>query len=459
MPRSPTVLIVDDDPSIRQTMDAIVRAAGMRSLTCSSGEEALKTLHTMPVDLMLLDVQLPGLSGLDVLRHVADRQPDVGVVMLSVLKEVPTAVEAMRLGAIDYVTKDFSPAELAARVRKSLDAMRTSRELLWRREEMSARPKTLVLGRSAKMRAIAATAEKLASKPVTVLITGESGTGKEVLARFLHEHSERRSEPFIAVNLPALPRELVESELFGHERGAFTGAHRQRLGKFELANGGTLFLDEIGELKPEVQAKLLRALQEREIERVGGGRPIPLDVRVVAATNRPLEKMVQDGQFREDLYWRLKVVPIEMPPLREHLEDVHDLAEHFLALYASTYGRELPELGKSASAILERYQFPGNVRELENMIQRLVVMCDSPVIEASDLPLELAVATEIAREAEREPNFSAAIVAFEKGYLRKMLARNGWKKRKTAEQLGIGFSTLKAKLKSYGIAGPDGEED
>src|ERR1700716_1679596 len=318
MARAATVLIADDDGSMRQTMEEIVRSAGMRPLAVASGEEALRALQSNPVDVMLLDVQMPGIGGLEVLRQVREKHTDIGVIMISVLKEVPVAVEAMRLGALDYVTKDFSPPELNARVAKTLDQLKSARELAWLREEQASRDqKPMVLGHTAAMRTVAGICEKIAAKPVTVLITGESGTGKEMLARYIHDHSDRRSGPFVAVNLPAVPESLVESQLFGHEKGSFTGATKLQYGKFELASGGTLFLDEIGELKLDVQAKLLRALQEHEIERVGGARPIQLDLRVICATNRSLPEMVKEGRFREDLYYRLNVVPIQVPALRE----------------------------------------------------------------------------------------------------------------------------------------------
>jgi DNA-binding NtrC family response regulator len=464
MARTATVLVVDDDPSIRQTMEAIVRSAGMIPLTAPTGEDALQLLRKSPVDVMLLDVQLPGMSGLDVLRLIREGHPDVGVIMVSVVKEIPIAVEAIKLGALDYLTKDFSPGELSARVSKSLEQLRAARELAWLREEVAVRGnKPMVAGRSAAMASVVAIADKVAAKPVTVLINGESGTGKEVLARWIHQRSDRSHGPFVAVNLPAIPSELVESTLFGHEKGSFTGATRQRYGKFELANGGTLFLDEIAELKLEVQSKLLRALQEREVERVGGARPINVDLRVICATNRPLDRMVAEGRFREDLYWRLKVVPIEVPPLRERREDVRDLAQHFLSRFAAAYGRVPQTLTPEAVALLENYAWPGNVRELENLVERLTVVCDAPVIDETELPLEIAVGAGLAREAERESSYEAAMEAFEKGYLRKILGQVGWNRRRAAEKLGIGYSTLKAKLRDHGLTrgeGPaEGDED
>ena len=460
MARNANVLIVDDDPALRQTMEVIVRSAGMNSVTAATGEEALEAVRRSPVDVMLLDVQLPGISGLHVLRQVRERHPDIGVIMVSVVKEIQVAVEAIKNGALDYVTKDFSPGELSARVSKSLEQLRAERELAWLRDEVASRgQKPMVIGRSAAMAKVVAVADKVAGKPVTVLITGESGTGKEVLARYLHEHSaDRRSGPFVAVNLPAIPSELVESLLFGHEKGSFTGAVRQSFGKFELANGGTLFLDEIGDLKSDIQGKLLRALQEREIERVGGARPIPVDLRVICATNRNLDKAVQEGRFREDLYWRLKVVPIELPPLRERREDIRDLALHFLQRYAASYGRPPQTLTEAAIHMLENHSWPGNIRELENLVERLVVVCDDAVVDESLLPLDLTVGAGLAREAEKESNFAAATAAFEKGYLRRVLAQCGWNRRRAAEQLGIGYSTLKAKLRLHELT-PQGESD
>jgi DNA-binding NtrC family response regulator len=458
MGRSATVLIADDDRSMRQTMEAIVRSAGMFPIAVASGEEALHTLQGRAVDVLLLDVQMPGMTGLEVLRQVREKHTDIGVIMISVVKEVAVAVEAMRLGALDYVTKDFSPPELNARVAKTLDQLKSARELAWLREEQASRDrKPMVLGRSQPMRLLAQMAQKLAAKPVTVLITGESGTGKEMLARYVHEHSDRQSGPFVAVNLPAIPHELVESTLFGHEKGSFTGAMRQHFGKFELASGGTLFLDEIGELRLDVQSKLLRALQEHEIERVGGARPIQLDLRVICATNRSLPKLVAEGRFREDLFYRLNVVPIQVPALRERREDIRELAQHFLSRSAVQLGRTPQTLAEGAALLLDSYPWPGNIRELQNLMERLATLCESQIIEESDLPLEFVVAGGLKREAERETNLAAALDAFEKGYLKKVLAQNGWNRRLAAQHLGIGYSTLKGKLKSHGI-GAD-EED
>jgi DNA-binding NtrC family response regulator len=460
MSRIASILVVDDDPTIRQNVHFILEKGGMKSSMASSGEEGLQRMRTTAFDLVLLDVQMPGMGGLEALRIMRERHPDVGVIMLSVLKDIAVAVEAMHTGALDYVTKDFSPPELIARVRKTLLQLRAGRELerLHDVEEKHiARP--MVLGSSAKMRSVVQVGDKIAPKPVTVLITGETGTGKEVLARYIHARSDRKTGPFVAVNVPGIPGNLVESELFGHERGSFTGADKQKLGKFELANGGTLFLDEIGDLAMDLQSKILRALQEHEIERVGGEKPIQLDLRVICATNRDLQARVKEGKFREDLYWRLKVVPIELPPLRERCDDIGDLAQHFLARAAAEHGRTPQSLSSGALQLLERYRWPGNIRELENVMSRMAVVCDSDLIEESDLPYDFAVAPSAQAPQSEEQSLEAAMLAFEKSYLRKALKKNGWQRKLTAQQLGIGYSTLKAKLKAYGLGHETDEDD
>ncbi len=461
MSRVTNILIVDDDSNLRQNIQFILDKGGMKAAMAASGEEALQRLRTTAFDLVLLDVQMPGMGGLEALRIMRERHPDVGVIMCSVIKDIVVAVEAMHAGALDYVTKDFSPPELIARVRKTLAQQRAGRELERLHDvEASRVARPMVMGASPRMRGVAAVADKIAAKPVTVLITGESGTGKEVLARYIHARSDRRNAPFVAVNLPAVPANLVESELFGHERGAFTGADRQKLGKFELANGGTLFLDEIGDLALDLQSKILRALQEHEIERVGGEKPIQLDLRIICATNRDLQARVKEGKFREDLYWRLKVVPVELPPLRERREDIRDLAQHFFSRIAAEHGRSPQSLSDGALQLLQRYLWPGNIRELENVIERITVVCDSEVIEESDLPYDFALAAAAAEEPQSDTQtLEQAILAFEKSYLRKALKRNHWNKKKTAEQLQIGYSTLKNKLKIYDVAHDDEDEE
>jgi DNA-binding NtrC family response regulator len=452
MSRVASLLIVDDDANIRQNIHFILEKGGMKSAMASSGEEGLQRLRTTSFDLVLLDVQMPGMGGLEALRIMRERHPDVGVIMLSVIKDIAVAVEAMHTGALDYVTKDFSPPELIARVRKTLAQLRAGRELE-RLHDVEAKhvARPMVLGSSPKMRSVVQVAEKIATKPVTVLITGESGTGKEVLARYVHARSDRNTAPFVAVNLPAIPANLVESELFGHERGAFTGADRQKLGKFELANGGTLFLDEIGDLALDLQSKILRALQEHEIERVGGEKPIQLDLRVICATNKNLAQRVLENKFREDLYWRLKVLPLELPPLRERREDIRDLAQHFLARAAAEHGRPAQSMSDGALQLLERYPWPGNIRELENVMARMSVICDSQVIEEADLPYDFSIANGGDKDAMSEQSLEGAMAAFERSFLRKALKRANWNRKLCAQELRIGYSTLKAKLRGYGL--------
>ena len=459
--RAASILIVDDDANLRQNIHFILEKGGMKSSMASSGEEALQRMRTTSFDLVLLDGQMPGMGGLEALRIMRERHPDVGVIMCSVLKDIAVAVEAMHTGALDYVTKDFSPPELIARVRKTLAQLRAGRELERLHDvEATHIGRPMVLGTSPRMRAVVQVSEKIAAKPVTVLVTGESGTGKEVLARYIHARSDRKTSPFVAVNCGAIPEALLESELFGHVKGSFTGAVATRLGKFQAASGGTLFLDEIGDMPLAMQAKILRALQEHEIERVGGEKPILLDLRVICATNRDLAKLVQEGRFREDLFWRLKVVPIELPPLRERREDIRDLAQHFLARNAAEHGRPPQTLSEGALQLLERYRWPGNIRELENIMARMTVVCDSQMIEESDLPYDFALTASATPEAEAGQSLEAAILAFEKSFLRKALKRNQWNRKRTAEQLQIGYSTLKAKLKTYGIvAGVEGDDD
>ncbi len=453
-----TILVVDDDESLRSVIEYSLRERGHTVVAVGSGTEALQRVPE-GFDLVITDVLIGDISGMDVLAETKARSPQTAVMVITAYGAIEDAVRAMKLGALDYLTKPFDLEALGLVVEKALRYRALAEENIRLRSELADRFSfENIIGVSPKMQAVFATLRTVASSDATVVITGETGTGKELVARALHHSSARRDGPFVAVNCAAIPETLLESELFGHVKGAFTGAIQSKRGKFELANGGTLFLDELAELKLDVQAKLLRALQEREIERVGGARPIPVDLRVICATNRNLDKLVADGKFREDLYWRLKVVPIELPSLRNRREDIPDLAQHFLARFAAAYGRPTQTLSEGAVGVLERYDWPGNIRELENLIERLVVICDAPVIDESELPLDLSVGAGLAEEAERESNYAAAMAAFERGYLRRVLAQNGWNRRRAAEQLGIGYSTLKAKLRLHGLA-PDGDDD
>ncbi|MFW6369374.1 MAG: sigma-54-dependent transcriptional regulator, partial [Myxococcota bacterium] len=372
-------LVVDDDEAIRANMELVLESGGFDVKTASGGKEALSLLERASVDVVLLDIQMPDMSGLDVLRHIREHYPDVQVVMASVLKEVPTVVESMKLGAFDFMTKDFRPSEILHKARQAVEHGKTIRKVAWLEDEVArSAPGRMVDGRSRAMREIGELVEKIGPLPTTVLIEGESGTGKELLARRIHESwcraRQDESLPFVPVNLAAVPSELIESILFGHEKGAFTGATTQHYGKFEHADGGTLFLDEIGDLRFDLQSKILRAIQEREIERVGGKRPIPVDVRLVAATHVDLEKAVEEGTFREDLYYRINVIPIRLPPLRERIEDLPALVAHFLEVHSRRFGKPIPDISEDALDLFSRHSWPGNVRELENVLERLVAM-------------------------------------------------------------------------------------
>src|SRR6478752_577475 len=363
------VLIVDDDEGMRDTLTAILKRE-YRVLRVASGEAALPVLNREEVDLMLLDVRLPGISGFEVLRILKENYRLIEVVMISAVNDIETAVQAIKHGAYHYITKDFDYDQLRSLVRNASERQDLNRQVMTLSAQVADQTtqRDFVIGPSKATRDIIDLVHKIAKLSATVLILGESGTGKELLARLIHREMGDSEAPFIAVNLAAIPRELAESTLFGHERGAFTGAHRQQLGKFELASGGTLFLDEIGDLPLDLQGKLLRAIQEGEIERVGGNKPIKTEFRLIAATNVDLEKAVKDGRFREDLYYRINVIPIRMPPLRERVEDLPELARLFLERYRVKFRKPVRGLSDSALKILASYWWPGNIRELENLI-------------------------------------------------------------------------------------------
>ena len=383
---------MDDDEGMRDTLSAILKR-DYDVHVAATGEEGLSVLKKADINLMLLDVRMPGMNGLEVLKVVHDHYSEVEVIMVSALNEVEVAVQAIKHGAYHYITKEFDYDGLRSLVRNALQRQDLSRRVVSLRAQVADQnDREFVLGPSQVMREVVTMVKKVANLPATVLILGENGTGKELLARLLHRESGRADAPFIAVNLAAIPRELVESTLFGHERGSFTGAHRQQLGKFELAAGGTLFLDEIGDLGLELQAKLLRAIQEGEVERVGGAKPIKTEFRLVVATNVDLEKAVRDGQFREDLYYRVNVIPIKLPPLRERKEDLPQLARLFASRYGAKFRKDTQGISDGALKTLKEYHWPGNVRELENLVERLVAVCDREWITEDDLPVEYQLA-------------------------------------------------------------------
>jgi DNA-binding NtrC family response regulator len=382
-----TILLIDDDESLRRVTEFTLKEDGFTVITAADGRAAMETFSSSHVDLVVTDVRMPEMDGMELLSRLKAMHPDLPVVVLTAHGTISAAVDAMKLGAADYLTKPFTRDQLRSSIRKALEVARLKAENRTLRQMVAERFSfaSMIAG-SRSMRAVTDMASRVAPSEATVLLEGESGTGKELLAKAIHTHSSRASRVFVTVNCAAIPEHLLESELFGHRRGAFTGAVADRQGKFEAGDGGTVFLDEIGELPLPLQVKLLRVLQEREIDKLGEPRPRKVDVRVIAATNRDLEKMVSDGSFREDLFYRLAVVPIRMPPLRERMDDLPFLVEHLLVKHASRLQRERPAVAKAVYAALNAYMWPGNIRELENAIERALVLDRDGVIGIDDLP-------------------------------------------------------------------------
>jgi DNA-binding NtrC family response regulator len=455
----PVVLVVDDDPGVRESFRLILEDE-YEVVDAPDGRTALDVVRGRQIDLVLLDIRLPEMDGIEVLERIKALDDAVEVVLVTAVKTVRTAVEAMKLGAFDYLTKPFVEDELLSVMRRALERRALEREVAYLRSELARRNDfDELVGQHAEMQRLYRLIAQVARTTTTVLVTGESGTGKELIARAIHRQGPRRDKPFVPVNPAALSETLVESELFGHERGAFTGAYQRKLGKFEMAQGGTLFLDEIGSLKPEVQVKLLRVLQERELERVGGTRAIRIDVRIITATNVDLKDAVARGAFRADLYYRLNVVPIAVPPLRERRQDIPLLVEHFLRRYNTEFHKHVEGLSADAMTALCEYPWPGNVRELQNIIERLVVLVEGPVIGLEDLPLDLLLPDHRARarQAEALP-LKEASEEFERQIVMRVLERVRWNRSEAARLLGIHRNSLKAKLVRWGLASPQGEE-
>ena len=457
-PRRGTVLVVDDEEGVRASFRVLLEDE-CAVLEAEDGEQALEVLRRHEVDVVMLDQRMPGEPGIDVLSRIKALDPSVVVVLATAVHEVRTAVEAIKRGAYDYITKPFDVEDIELLVRRALDKRALEREVLYLRSTLP-RGVDAMVGRNVEMARIYQLIAQIAPTSATVLVTGESGTGKELVARAIHAQSPRARRPFVAVNVAALPDALVESELFGHEKGAFTGALAQKPGRFELAHSGTLFLDEIGSLRLDLQTKLLRALQQREIERLGGGRTVRVDVRVVAATNVNLRQAVRERRFREDLYYRLNVVPIAVPPLRERRDDIPLLVDHFLVKYAREFNRDVRGVSDGALEVLARYDWPGNVREMENIIQRSVVLAGGPVLQLQDLPLDLALPETGARLGEDTGlPLREAREQFERQYVLRVLERVGWNQSRAARVLGLHRNTLLSKLGAWGIRRPLGGDE
>ena len=448
----PVILVVDDDPGVRDAFRLILEDH-YEVLDAPDGPQALEVLRAAQVDLVLLDIRLPEMDGIEVLERIKAIDEGLEVILVTAVKTVRTAVAAMKLGAFDYLTKPFEEDELLALCNRALEKRSLEREVTFLRGELArTRDFEEIVGTHAAMQKLFRLTEQVARTTATVLITGESGTGKELIARAIHRQGPRRDRPFVAVNPAAVAESLIESELFGHEKGAFTGAYQRKLGKFELAQGGTLFLDEIGTLKAELQAKLLRVLQEREIERVGGTRPVKIDVRVIAATNVDVKQAVARGAFREDLYYRLNVVPIEVPPLRERIEDLPLLVEHFVRQYGQQFGKRVQGLSREALGALSLYRWPGNVRELQNVVERCVVLADGPQIELNDLPLDVLIPDHRirVRKANRLP-LKDATEAFEHQIVLRVLERVKGNTSEAARILGVHRNSLNRLLERWGL--------
>ncbi len=443
----PRILIIDDDQSLLESYTVLLEDEFQVS-TAESGEKGLELLRHEDVHLILLDVRLPDISGIEVLRRIKVLDENVDVIMITAVKDVRVAVEAIKLGAYDYLEKPFEIDEILALLRRTLEHQNLLREVLYLRDLRAEVDRCFVVGRSPKMRQIYDLIVRVADTNATVLINGESGVGKELIARAIHQQSQRRLNPFVAVNCAAISEHLVESELFGHERGAFTGAIEMHRGKFELAHTGTLFLDEVGSLRLDLQAKLLRVLQEREFERVGGGKTIRTDVRIVAASNQDLKQMAADRLFRDDLFYRLNVIPVHVPPLRDRREDIPLLINHFLVKYNKDFGRQVQGVTAEALALLTHYHWPGNVRELENMIERLVVLSRHRILDLEDMPLDLqSVQGQLAHDLfATGADLRQAKAEFERHYIVQTLERHGWNQTEAAKRLGIHRNTLLTKM-------------
>ena len=464
------ILVIDDNETNREGEAAVVAKMGHKAHIAADGEHGVKLFKSRRVDFTITDLKMEGMDGIEVLKAVLDRDPNAVVMLITAFGTVETAVEAMKQGAFDFITKPFKPDLLRAKVEQALEVARMKKEAVRLKEENRVlREEVLeqtgidnIVGTSQVMQEVFTTVRKVAPSDSTVLVTGESGTGKELIAHALHDLSRRREGPFIRVGCGALAETLLESEMFGHEKGSFTGASRLKLGRFELADTGTIFLDEIGEIGAALQMKLLRVLQEREFERVGGEETLSVDVRVVAATNRDLEALVRDGVFREDLYYRLHIVPLRMPPLRERPGDVVELARHFLAKLSGRTGKKIADISEEALQILQQYRWPGNVRELENVIEQAMVFCEGAALEAADLPSNLqqrpATGAGMRQEADGSlrVDLSGRTLPEILDDVERTLIVGAYQKAQkvkteTARLLGIKASALYYKLEKYGI--------
>ncbi len=447
------ILIVDDEAGMQRLLSRVLLREGYETTPVGSAKEALELISVDSFDLILTDIQMPEKNGLELLREIKEFDPSLLIMVMTAYGTVESAVEALRNGAYDYLTKPFETDEIRLAVAKALEHKRLLAENRHLHQELDERYQfSGIVGNSPLMADIYEMAASVAISNASVLISGESGTGKELVARSIHYNSQRKDKPFIVLNCAVFSEGVLESELFGHEKGAFTGAVAQKKGRFELANQGTLFIDEVAEMTPSAQVKLLRVLQEQEFERVGGDRTIKTDVRIVAATNKDLSEQVKKGAFREDLYYRLNVIHIELPPLRDRREDVEPLANYFLAKYIKETGKKIGQIAPKALASLVGYDWPGNVRELQNAIERAVVLCRGDVITPRELPRDVAGDSEICLSLPQQGgNLTEILEDLERQLIIQTLRQQGASQTKAADILGIARTTLRYKMEKYGL--------
>jgi two-component system response regulator AtoC len=446
----PIVLVVDDEQMVLETFDSILDGQ-FKVLTARSGKEALDKIAKETINLVFLDIAMPDINGMEILRKIKEYDENLSVIMATATDSARMAVEAMQLGACDYITKPFDPKEVIAVAEKAIERDRLVREVTYFRSQRKEIGFGNIIGQGKNMKEIYGIIEKVIKNDATILISGESGTGKELIARAIHFSSSKKDKPFIPINCAGIPENLLESELFGYEKGAFTDATNQKLGMMELASEGTLFLDEVSDLRLDMQGKLLRALEEKEIKRVGGTKIIKVDVRIISATNVDLKKAIQEGKFRQDLYYRLNVLPIYLPPLRERKGDIPLLIEHFLKRYNQVFRKKIERLTEQALEYLMNYDWPGNIRELKNVIERLVALKDEGVIAPSDLPFDIFIKSSLIKSFPAEGGFKEARKIFEKQYIEAVLEKAGGNQVRAAKILGIHRNALFNKIKSLGL--------
>lgn len=453
----PRVLVIDDDPDVLNIIVTILESNGFEVFSASSGEEGVRILKSKGCELVLTDLVMPGMDGMEVLDCVVNNYPDTKCIILTGYGTIKNSVEAIKKGAFDYITKPVSASEILLVIEKAIKYSNLERENIRLKQELKRQYDfSKIVGTSTAIRRIFDIITKVADTDGTILITGESGTGKELIARAIHYNSSRSDKPMVVVNCGAIPEELLESELFGHEKGAFTGAHKTRIGRFELANGGTFFLDEIGEMSPALQVKLLRVLQDQCFERVGGTRTIHVDVRIIAATNKNLTEAVNRGKFREDLFYRLNVIPIKVPPLRQRKSDIPLLVDHFLKKFQKNKRKKIKGFSPEAMNALISYSWPGNVRELENVVKRLTILCENEIVDLKDLPehiYEMEAPPPPTGELikDKKIDLNEAVKDYEKRLILEALEKSNWVKSKAAKLLNINRTTLVEKMKRQNL--------